>query len=55
MTGTQRAILIVAAGFLLLFAFAGATGFGGSKAVASANFLAAVACLYLSARKSNPN
>jgi hypothetical protein len=48
----QRVILTFAAMLLLLFAFSGATTYGSDQRLATFNFLAAVACLYLACRRS---
>ena len=48
----QRLILTLAAMLLLLFAFSGATTYGSDQRLATFNFLAAVACLYLACRRS---
>lgn len=48
----QRAILTLASILLLLFAFSGATTYGSDQRLATFNFLAAVACLYVGFRRS---
>lgn len=48
----QRLVLIVAALLLALFAASGATSYDGDQRLATFNFLAAVACLFLAVRRS---